>query len=320
VIRKLCGWRTLIAFGVILAILGTALIRRDIRVFRDQINEEFRNGSAISALTFARVAGTWLVRGNQDDLEWAARLMLTGSGLFVFVSIRGETVLDERSDLPEIASLDLSTDIDPDWSLGPVARDTEGGYVDVTAPITLGGPSGNPVGFVRIGFDAAYIRAQVRAREAIIGGMAVGSWAGLMLISTILVWVLKRRACNAEREAMVSKTGEGERLLRCGDLIIDRATCEVWLFDQAIQLTPKQYDLLVLLAQKPGKIFSDDDILAALWPDSIYAASGDVKQCVYMLRRRLGEAHPDPAQIVINVKGFGYKLEPPCAETVLRSS
>jgi DNA-binding winged helix-turn-helix (wHTH) protein len=320
VIRKLCSWRVLIAFGVILAILGTALIRRDIGVFRDCISKEFRDGSAISALTFARVAGTWLVRGNQDDLEWAARLMLTGSGLFVFVSIQGETILDERSDLPKIASLDLSTDIDLDWSFGPVARDTEYGYVDVTAPIVLGGPSENPVGFVRIGFDAAYVRAQVRAREVIVGGMALGSWAGLMLISTILLWLLKRRARNAEREAMVSKTGEDQRLFRCGGLTIDRATCMVWLFDQAIQLTPKQYDLLVLLAQKPGKIFSDNDILAVVWPDSIYAASGDVKQCVYMLRRRLGEVHPDPAQIVINVKGFGYKLEPPCAETVLRSS
>jgi len=102
----------------------------------------------------------------------------------------------------------------------------------------------------------------------------------------------------------------------CGALVIDTDTCIARLNDCLIELTPKMFELLVFLARQPKKTFSDAELLDALWSDAPYAASGDVKQCIYMLRRRLGAAHPDPKQIIVNVKGFGYTLHPPDEATL----
>jgi len=72
-----------------------------------------------------------------------------------------------------------------------------------------------------------------------------------------------------------------------------------------VPLPPKQYALLRLLASEPERVFTEEEILAAVWPDSPYADSKDIKQCVYLLRRRLGK---EGGRIVVNVPGFGYKL------------
>ncbi|MBU1050488.1 helix-turn-helix domain-containing protein, partial [Candidatus Bipolaricaulota bacterium] len=64
-------------------------------------------------------------------------------------------------------------------------------------------------------------------------------------------------------------------------------------------------------------ILSDQDILDAVWPDSTYAASPDVKQHVYLLRQKLAVAHADPKSVIVNEKGFGYRLEPPTNESEL---
>ena len=77
-----------------------------------------------------------------------------------------------------------------------------------------------------------------------------------------------------------------------------------------LDLTPKLYDLLVAFVRNSGSILSDGDILDIVWPDSTYAASPDVKQHIYLLRRKLEDAHPDPKCVIVNVKGFGYRLDP----------
>ena len=76
-------------------------------------------------------------------------------------------------------------------------------------------------------------------------------------------------------------------------------------------LTLKQFELLLLLAEIPGRVLSDGDILAGVWPESPYADSRDVKQCIYTLRRRLERVLERPSDVVVNVKGYGYKLVPP---------
>jgi len=89
-------------------------------------------------------------------------------------------------------------------------------------------------------------------------------------------------------------------------LQIDTLLCEVRLNDQAIELTPKLYDLLLLFDRNPGVILTDEDILGAIWPESTYAASPDVKQCVYMLRRKLRAAHPDPKRIIFRGQSLSF--------------
>ncbi len=105
-----------------------------------------------------------------------------------------------------------------------------------------------------------------------------------------------------------------------GDLRVDPISKTVSVRGQPVDLTPKQFALLHLLAEVPGCVLSDGDILTAVWPGSAYANSRDVKQCIYSLRQRLAKVHPQPSRIVTNVKGYGYKLVPPGDEGSLDST
>jgi DNA-binding response OmpR family regulator len=91
-------------------------------------------------------------------------------------------------------------------------------------------------------------------------------------------------------------------------LIVDDERKEVRFGERRVTLSPKEYALLSLLASAPGRVFSSDEIVQALWnkPDS-YAMAQDAQKYVYLLRRKIEEdpAHP---RLVLTVRGFGYRL------------
>lgn len=92
------------------------------------------------------------------------------------------------------------------------------------------------------------------------------------------------------------------------DLQIDDEQKSVRVRGEAVELSPKEYDLLKLLASRPGKVFAHREILQAIWPDSPYASSEDVKKYVYLLRNKI-ERDAEHPELVITVRGFGYKLD-----------
>ncbi len=77
-----------------------------------------------------------------------------------------------------------------------------------------------------------------------------------------------------------------------------------------IELSPKEYDLLKLMASKPGRVFSHREIIDAIWTDSQFASSEDVKKYIYLLRNKI-EDDPDDPKFILTVRGFGYKLGTP---------
>jgi len=89
---------------------------------------------------------------------------------------------------------------------------------------------------------------------------------------------------------------------------IDDVRKEVQVGSRSVSLSPKEYQLLKLLASSPGRVFSNDEIRAELWPDEeSYATEQDVQKYVYLLRRKV-ERDPKSPQIVVTVRGFGYRL------------
>jgi DNA-binding winged helix-turn-helix (wHTH) protein len=177
--------------------------------------------------------------------------------------------------------------------------------IEIIEPISLEGIPGSIVGLIRIGFSGDYAAARIHSqRLALIGG-SLGGWLTLMFASAAFLWQIQRRKLSGD---------PNDLRIRCGTLSIDPDSREVTLNGISLDLTPKLYGLLHLFATHPGTVFSDDDLLRALWSDSTYAASADVKQCIYMLRRTLHEAHPNPRQLICNVKGFGYRLDPDATE------
>ena len=81
----------------------------------------------------------------------------------------------------------------------------------------------------------------------------------------------------------------------------------VRIYGQPTDLSPKEYELLKLLASKPGKVFSHQEILDTIWSKSDFASSEDVKKYVYLLRKAI-ERDPEHPELIVTVRGFGYKL------------
>lgn len=76
----------------------------------------------------------------------------------------------------------------------------------------------------------------------------------------------------------------------------------VRLFGMPVKLTPMEFDILLLLARRPGQVFSARQIYEAVATDSFDASWTGISSMVYKLRRKLG------ADIIETVRGHGYRM------------
>lgn len=96
--------------------------------------------------------------------------------------------------------------------------------------------------------------------------------------------------------------------VRIGAITIDDEAKEVRVDGSLVNLSPKEYELLRLLASKPGRVFATQEIVEAVWPERAdEGTSEDVKKYIYFLRGKL-ERDPDDPRRIQTVRGFGYKL------------
>jgi DNA-binding response OmpR family regulator len=94
-----------------------------------------------------------------------------------------------------------------------------------------------------------------------------------------------------------------------GNLRIDSSTRMVYLNRQEINLTAKEFDLLLLLARHPRQVFSRDQLLEQVWGHSEYIDPGTVTVHIRRLREKI-ENDPSIPIHIITVWGIGYKFIP----------
>ena len=109
--------------------------------------------------------------------------------------------------------------------------------------------------------------------------------------------VLRRSGVATERAAVVE----------LGRLRLDRDRCEVRVDGRAVELTPRELSLLETLAEKPGKVFTRQQLLDAVAGFEHYALERTIDMHVMNLRRKI-EDDPGRPQHLLTVKGRGYKL------------
>lgn len=93
------------------------------------------------------------------------------------------------------------------------------------------------------------------------------------------------------------------------NLLIDHDAYSVKVKNIKLSLTPKEHELLYILAKIPGKIFSRAELLKAVWN---YEYLGDLRTVdthVKRLRTKLNKASPGFAKLIVTVWGAGYKFE-----------
>ncbi len=121
-----------------------------------------------------------------------------------------------------------------------------------------------------------------------------------------IVKPFKLREVEARLEAVIRRLGP-VALFRVGELEIDDVRKIVRRRGHEVRLSPKEYDLLKLLASQPGRVFSDAEIIKSIWPEGSLASSTDVKRYIYLLRRKVEQNAKRP-KLIQTVAGFGYKL------------
>ena len=94
-------------------------------------------------------------------------------------------------------------------------------------------------------------------------------------------------------------------VLRQGSILMDEGRHVVEVNGTPVTLTLKEYDLLRLLLENPGQVFSRDRLLSAVWGTDYYGETRTVDVHIGTLRTKLGAA----GDILQTVRGVGYKLE-----------
>ena len=104
-----------------------------------------------------------------------------------------------------------------------------------------------------------------------------------------------------------SADGEKKPHVQIGDLEIDRYCFEVRMKGRPVDLTPKEFELLAILASAPGRVFGREELLDAVWGRDGFVEPRTVDVHVARLRAKFTAAKL-PAPGVETVRGVGYRF------------
>ncbi|MCK6639268.1 MAG: response regulator transcription factor [Bacteroidia bacterium] len=116
---------------------------------------------------------------------------------------------------------------------------------------------------------------------------------------------IKPRVLLSRIKALLRRSNAGTEStsVDVGKLRIDRESYLVHKEGEEINLPRKEFELLSLLASKPGKVFAREEILNKVWGDDVVVGDRTIDVHIRKLREKLGEEY------IRTVKGVGYKFE-----------
>ena len=120
--------------------------------------------------------------------------------------------------------------------------------------------------------------------------------------------VLARVKAQLRRYAYLGGMDRTPKTMRVGDIELDDDGKSVTLCGEEVSLTPTEYDILKLLMENPGKVFSSKEIYRLIWKDNPIGAEGTIAVHIRHIREKL-EIDPGNPRYLKVVWGKGYKLE-----------
>jgi len=110
------------------------------------------------------------------------------------------------------------------------------------------------------------------------------------------------------RRAALGGQSDGRDVIRANGLAIDLAKRTVTIDDRPVELTYVEFELVRTMASRPGRVFSRQALLEALWGDYAYREPRTIDVHVRHLREKL-EPDPHEPQLIQTVRGVGYRLQ-----------
>jgi two-component system KDP operon response regulator KdpE len=219
-----------------------------------------------------------LLVDDEPNIQTAVRPLLTSSGYEVISAITGRGALEavERHD-PDVVVLDLGL---PDMDGVDVCRMIRDGR---SVPVIVLSARGSE-------------KDKVRALDAGADDYVTKPFGSEELLARIRV-ALRRIDVAA-----------GQEPITIGDLVVDRERRRVLIGGEEIRLTPKEFELLMFLAQHPGRVLTHRVILKAVWGPHAMDQPEHLRVLVASLRKKI---EPDPARptYVLTEPWVGYRLK-----------
>lgn len=114
---------------------------------------------------------------------------------------------------------------------------------------------------------------------------------------------VKPKVLLSRIKALLRRINKDEdKLVSIGDLIIDREKFIIRYKGQDVILAKKEFELLALLASKPGRVFLRNEILNEVWGTDIIVGDRTIDVHIRKIRQKTGD-------IIATVKGVGYRLD-----------
>lgn len=117
---------------------------------------------------------------------------------------------------------------------------------------------------------------------------------------------IKPRVLISRVKALLRRAGKmtgGEEVLDINGFMIDREKYLIVKDNRQYNLPKKEFELIALLASKPGKVFTREDILKSVWGDDVVVGDRTIDVHIRKLREKLGDNY------IRTIKGVGYKFE-----------
>ena len=115
--------------------------------------------------------------------------------------------------------------------------------------------------------------------------------------------VLARVKAVIRRTASVQNKSNDQLVFK--DLVVDSGKKKVVIRGEEISLTKKEFEILLLLLQNQGRVFSREDILTKVWHDEVYVLDRTIDVNITRLRKKIGEY----GKYIVTRLGYGYCFE-----------
>jgi DNA-binding response OmpR family regulator len=122
------------------------------------------------------------------------------------------------------------------------------------------------------------------------------------------VELMARVKAQLRRYTCLGGMAASHSTLSTGGIELDDSAKSVMLDGEPVSLTPTEYEILKLLMENPGKVFSSAQIYSRVWNDNAYKTEGTVAVHIRHMREKLEINPADPRYLKV-VWGQGYKIE-----------
>ena len=220
-----------------------------------------------------------LIVDDEPDILEFLQYNLTRNGYDVVQAANGkEAIKLANEEIPDLILLDIMMDGMDGVETCYELRKNDKLYNTIIAMLTARNEEYSEIAGLEAGADD-YIQKPIRPR---------------LLLSRIKALMRRKESSRIHQETAP---------MDFGAIKIDPKSFQVFIYGEAIDLAKKEFEVLMLLASQPGKVFKRDEIFEKVWGYTVPIASRTIDVHISKLREKVGE------RFIKTLKGVGYKFE-----------